>query len=127
MPLPRLALPFLLLASSCSYQEVKCQDFAAYQGVDTLCPSIYEGREDGFDFFIGRPAGSSFPERIKLPIADSPVTLPFPRRTRKSVPLHDATLIKITPSRQPMEPKVTSLCRAVTSDEVGPHALAEYE
>jgi hypothetical protein len=123
----RLALPLILLASSCGYQEIKRQDFTAYQGVDTLCPTRYEGREDGFDFFTGRHAGSSYPDRIKVPIADSPVSLPFSRGTRKSVPLDKAALIKITPSRQPMDPVVASSCRAIRAEEVGPHALAEYE
>ncbi len=124
----RLALPFILLASSCGYKEIKPQDFAAYQGINSVRSTLYEGREDDFDFFsTWNGASSLLEEKLKLSVADSPVTLPFPRGTRKSVPLREVTLTKITPQRQPMDPVVASLCRAVTADEVGPHAVAEYE
>lgn len=128
MKLLPASLFLLFLASSCGYQEIKRQDFSAYQGIDSVRATLYEGREDGFDFFsTWNGASSLLEEKLKLPVADSPVSLPFPRGIRKSVSLDSAILIKITTSRQPMDPRVASLCRADTADEVGPHALAEYE
>ncbi|MEN9362108.1 MAG: hypothetical protein RL095_3643 [Verrucomicrobiota bacterium] len=118
----------LLLGISCGHRELNRVQFNNELGqslpiVEYTC--CYEGRECDFDFFQIQNLVTK--SAVKLPIADSPVTLPFPRGSRAAVPLDQVALTKITASRQPMDAIVATSCRALTAEEVGPHALAEYE